>query len=260
MSTDRPTPVVENEIASTVESVRAAEADRSCLTLFGAFELEVAGARIILPMHARRVLVYLSLHKMAEKYCNRTTVAQQLWADSSLERSRASLRTALWRINRAGAGLVFCDKERVSVTDALQVDVHQFRSRAEQLLSGAIKCQPADIRLLQARPDLLSTWDEDWLVLFREQLRLLRLHALEIAARNLCVHEHHAQAIDAILPVIAEEPLRESAHAVLISAHLGLGNAAEARRCYDQFAANLWAELRLRPSADLMPGVVATWC
>ncbi|WP_433684761.1 AfsR/SARP family transcriptional regulator [Nocardia sp. CA-119907] len=227
------------------------------LVLFGGFVLSVAGTRVYLPMHARRVLAYLSLRKMTENDCCRQILAERLWENASPERSLASLRTALWLIRRAGPCLLSSDAERVALADHVDVDVHRFRRQAESMLADDIG--HADLRLLCAAGELLPGWDDDWLVLFREQLRLLRLHTLETVARRYCEQGHHPEAIDLILRVVGEEPLRESAHTVLIDAHLGAGNAAEARRQFDVFAANLWRELGLRPSARLgqrvgMPG------
>lgn len=166
--------------------------------------------------------------------------------------SRANLRTAIWRIKRVSDDLLCIDSERVAVSDLLEVDVHEFRSRSEQILAGSRTWRAEDIRPLYGAPDLLSGWDEDWLLLCREQIRFLRLHTLEFAAHSLCQQGLYPQAIDAILPVVAEEPLRESAHAILINAHLNAGNAAAARRQFDAFAADLWRELRLRPSPELL--------
>ena len=70
-------------------------------------------------------------------------------------------------------------------------------------------------------------WDEDWLLLAREQLRQMRLHAAEVTARRLRERGRYTESIDVMLAVIAEEPLRESAQGVLIDAHLGEGNVIE---------------------------------
>ena len=99
--------------------------------------------------------------------------------------------------------------------------------------------------------ELLPGWDETWLLLAREQLRQLRLHALEVSGRRLAEQGCYPEAIDVMLMVIAEEPLRESAQTALIEAHLCEGNAIEARRQFERFAALLWKELRMRPSAGL---------
>lgn len=222
------------------------------LSLFGGFALRIDGQRVALPMHARRVLAYLSLDKIVEKDCDRQVLAERLWSDSPLDRSRASLRTAIWRIRCAGADLLLGDAERIAVADSVRVDVHDFRRQAESMLSDDVALDPPGlIPHLRFAGDLLPGWDEDWLILTREQLRLLRLHALEQTARRMCDRGFHAQAIDVILSVIDEEPLRESAQMILIEAHLHAGNVADACRQYRRFRTDLWDELGLRPSVEL---------
>lgn len=79
----------------------------------------------------------------------------------------------------------------------------------------------------------------------------MRLHALEVSGRRLAEQGCYPEAIDVMLMVIAEEPLRESAQTALIEAHLCEGNAIEVRRQFERFAALLWEELRMRPSPGL---------
>jgi len=220
------------------------------LSLFGGFTLRIQGHKISLPMHARRVLAYLSLNKMVEKDCDRQVLAERLWADSPPDRSRASLRTAIWRIRSASDDLISGDTERVALADLVRVDVHDFRRNAERMLSDGTE-PPTLVPHLRSPADLLPGWDEDWLLLTREQLRLLRLHALEHTARRMCEQGRYPQAIDVILCVVNEEPLRESAQAILIKAHLCAGNLPDACRQYHRFRANLWDELGLRPSPHL---------
>jgi DNA-binding SARP family transcriptional activator len=222
------------------------------LALFGGFALRIDGQRVALPMHARRVLAYLSLDKMVEQDCDRRMLAERLWVDSPPDRSRASLRTAIWRIRCAGADLLLGDTERIAVADSVRVDVHGFRRQAESMLSdGAAPDPRSPILRLRSPGDLLPGWDEDWLLLTREQLRLLRLHALEQTARRMCDRGFHPQAIDVMLSVVDEEPLRESAQTILIEAHLHAGNVADACRQYRRFRTDLWNELGLRPSEEL---------
>jgi DNA-binding SARP family transcriptional activator len=64
----------------------------------------------------------------------------------------------------------------------------------------------------------------------RERFRQLRLHALEALCRRLTGDGLHAEAVDAGIAAIAAEPLRESAHRALMSAHVAEGNRGEAMR------------------------------
>jgi DNA-binding SARP family transcriptional activator len=108
------------------------------------------------------------------------------------------------------------------------------------------------LQFLLEAVDLLPGWDEDWLELAREQLRQKRLTSLEYAARRLSEHGRHVEAIEVMLAVVAAEPLRESAHAMLIDAHIRQGNMADASYALMSFARLLWTELSVHPSPGLL--------
>lgn len=224
---------------------------RPLVSLLGGFSVRVGGSSVALPKHSRRVLAYLCLDKAAEEDCDRGILAERLWPDSSAERSRASLRTALWRIRRECPTLVLSENDRVMLADDVTVDVHQYRRHAERLLSDKSDCARERAHLMARNCELLPGWDETWLLLAREQLRQLRLHALETSGRRLADQGRYPEAIDVMLMVVAEEPLRETAQSALIEAHLCEGNVIEARRQFELFAGLLWTELGMRPSPEL---------
>lgn len=223
---------------------------RVSLSLLGGFSLRIANAPVSLPLHARRVIAYLSLDKLGAHDCDRTVLAERLWSDSTSERCRGSLRTALWRIRSADSRLIDGDSDRVWLADDVEVDVHRLRRQAERVLTD-VRGEPEHSQFLAHAEELLPGWDEDWLLLAREQLRQMRLHASEVTARRLRERERYIEAIDVLLAVVAEEPLRESAQGLLIDAHLGEGNVFEARRQLNGYARLLWTELGLRPSPEL---------
>ncbi|MCZ6738781.1 MAG: bacterial transcriptional activator domain-containing protein [Actinobacteria bacterium] len=104
--------------------------------------------------------------------------------------------------------------------------------------------------------DLLPDWYEDWVELERERLRQLRMHALENLALEMCLALRYGEALEAGYASLRCEPLRESAHRVLIQIHLAEGNMVEARRQYDSYRTMLDSELGLTPSAQ-MEGLIA---
>lgn len=230
---------------------------RPLVSLLGGFSVRVGGCSVALPKHSRRVLAYLCLDKAAEDDCDRGILAERLWPDSSAERSRASLRTALWRIRRECPALVHSENDRVMLADDVTVDVHQYRRHAERLLADRSDCPRERAQLMARNCELLPGWDETWLLLAREQLRQLRLHALETSGRRLADQGRYPDAIDVMLMVVAEEPLRETAQSALIEAHLCEGNVVEARRQFELFAGLLWTELGMRPSPELFGRVGA---
>ncbi len=136
---------------------------------------------------------------------------------------------------------------RNTLSDDIRVDLHE--------ASDAIGLQgPADTA--PGAPgawgaDLLPYWDEDWVLLERERFRQARLHALEHHSERLLGQQRYGEALQAALGALAGEPLRESAHRLLIEVHLAEGNAAEALRQYHQYRELLRSELGIAPSSGL---------
>jgi DNA-binding SARP family transcriptional activator len=227
------------------------------LCLLGGFNLIVHDQPVDLPIHAQRVLAYLSLLQPAQRAHLRTGLADRLWGSVSDKRAQASLRTALWRIRRADPRLVRASRETVLLDESVDVDVRRCVAQASRLLASDGELDPRDTELSALRGDLLPGWDEDWLLLERERIRLVQIHALEALAHRLLRLGRHLEAIEAALAAIAEEPLRESAHAALIDIFLAEHNVAQARHQLDRYAALLWSELAIKPSAELTNRVAA---
>ncbi len=220
------------------------------LSLLGGFSLVVSGTRIAIPIHAQRVLAYLSLVQPAHTTHLRAALAEQLWTEVPAERSQASLRTALWRIRQADPHLVRAARDTVELDEQVEVDVRLCVAQAGRLVSDD-DLDPGDTDTSTLRGDLLPRWDEDWLLLERERIRQVQIHALEALARRLCGLGRHLEAIDAAFAAIAGEPLRESAHATLMDIFLAEGNVAQALHQFEQYAAQLWSELAIHPTPEL---------
>jgi DNA-binding SARP family transcriptional activator len=99
--------------------------------------------------------------------------------------------------------------------------------------------------------DLLPEWDDQWVVIDRERLRQLRLHALESLAEQCVRAGRFGDAIEACQLAVGAEPLRDSAHRTLIRAYLAEGNRAMAVRHFELYENLLRAELGLEPPAEV---------
>jgi DNA-binding SARP family transcriptional activator len=84
-----------------------------------------------------------------------------------------------------------------------------------------------------------------------ERFRQLRLNALESLCAVLIANGRAREAVVAGLAAVAGEPLRESAHDVLIQAHLAAGNVGEARRQFRVYRQLLREQLGVSPSPRL---------
>jgi DNA-binding SARP family transcriptional activator len=99
--------------------------------------------------------------------------------------------------------------------------------------------------------DVLVGWYEDWIDPERERFRQLRLHVLDQLGELLLRAHRYAEAVEVGLVALASDELRESAHRLLVRAHLCEGNLAEALRQYRSYSRLLAAEHGVRPSAAM---------
>lgn len=202
------------------------------LRLLGDFRLRHGETTVGLTPRAEHLLAFLALRNDLR----RTAVSAQLWPDLDEAQARGCLRSTLWRLPRPdGLSLVATSGDRLYLTAFVQVDVTLLHDRLDQWVSDEVP--PVNIGALSW--DLLPTWYDDWLVIDRERQRQVRLHALERMSAWYVGAERFDRAIEAALQAIAGDPLRESAHRCLISAHLAEGNFNEARRQVHNYRALL---------------------
>jgi DNA-binding SARP family transcriptional activator len=226
--------------------VQCGRAATTELRLLGGFELRVGGQAVALPTQAQRVLGCLAVVAPSQR---RESLAGRLWAESSQERAQANLRNALWRVRQADRCVVHATRDVVRLDDDVEVDLTLSQRCARELIDRGPDGPPtvrAPLRLLEL--DLLPAWDEDWIVLERERVRQLRIHALEALSRSLAGQGCFAHAVEAALAAVSADPLRESANAALIEAHLAEGNHSEAARQLAAYRTVLDDELGLAPS------------
>ena len=221
--------------------------DSSSIRVLTRFELRCDGIAVELPLAAQRILALLAIRDRREP---RSVLATVLWPDTTEHRAAANLRTALWKLGRRHPPVVRTTRTHVSLNGDVDIDVAAVVGQARRLIG------PGDVdeRDLDPGPltsDLLIDWDEEWLVVERERLRQLRLHALEALAHRLSGAGRHAGAVEAALMAVSSEPLRESAQRALISAHLSEGNVSEALQQHRSYTALLWSEIGIRPSDEL---------
>jgi DNA-binding SARP family transcriptional activator len=248
------TPIVPSH-ATPVDDPAGSDPPALQLALLSGFELRGAGHRIDLPLSSQRVVAFLALQ---EHPVQRVYVAGNLWIDSSEERASSCLRTALWRMRQPDCEIVASTSTHLGLARELHVDLRDCRDRARRIVSGSAGSQRDDVDGLALAGDVLPDWYDDWVLLERERFRQLRLHALEALCQELAGRGCFAQAAEAGLAAVEVEPLRESAHRVLVEMYLAEGNPCEAIRQYRFYRDLLWRELQLEPSpmmCDLMGGL-----
>jgi DNA-binding SARP family transcriptional activator len=181
----------------------------------------------------------------------RATIAGHLWPDVPEEHAHGSLRSALWRLHRVAPGLLHASGSVLTLAEGVRVDVQELGNWARRVADPACCLADVDTPDLGLRGELLPGWYDDWVLLERERLRQLRMHALEEVAARLAAAGRYGDALQAAYAAVNSEPLRESAHRTVVRVHLEEGNAAEALRAYDQFRVLLAEELGVRPSQHM---------
>ncbi|MFD3547031.1 BTAD domain-containing putative transcriptional regulator [Streptomyces sp. NPDC058655] len=217
------------------------------LELLGFFKLSYAGCRIPLPSGTQRLLALLALHT-AGVY--RGAAAELLWPDCSPSRASANLRTALCYGRRAGPlPMVECVDRRLQLAPLVDVDLHRARCGAAQDANSGSP-PPACPEALSATlgEELLPHWRDEWLVLERERWDQVRLHALESLAQRLRRDGEYLAALQTALTATEIDPIRETAHRILIEIHIAEGNTACAVKRYKEYQLLLRRELEVEPS------------
>jgi DNA-binding SARP family transcriptional activator len=184
----------------------------------------------------------------------RPFLASTLWSEVTERRAFAALRSSLSRLDPVARRALRVDPVAVRLADEVAVDLQDARALAHRLLASSgtpaeEDLGPAAIAALSR--DLLPGWYEDWVLFESEDWHQLRLHALEALADRLTAAGRFGEAAIAAHGAIRADPLRESARACLIRAHLTEGNQCEAIREFKRFSHILKTAMGLAPTPQL---------
>jgi DNA-binding SARP family transcriptional activator len=228
----------------------------AAVALLDGFTLDLPGRRPSsaaddLPRAVQRLVAHLCLAPRL----TRTATAGRLWPDVPEDHAHGSLRSALWRLNKAAPGLVESSGCALRLAPGVRVDVRDLDEWARRAVTSSGETVDVALPDPALLGDLLPGWYDDWVLLERERLRQLRMRALEAVADRLATLGRHGEALQAAHAAVRAEPLRESAHRLVVRIHLAEGNTAEAVRAYGFFRTLIETELGLPPS-ELMTRLV----
>ncbi|WP_202234297.1 BTAD domain-containing putative transcriptional regulator [Actinacidiphila reveromycinica] len=186
----------------------------------------------------------------------RDQVMDALWPDLDPRAAGANLRKALHAARRSlgaesGAQLIVSAGDLLCLpSDGLGVDVADYWS----LVASARRNREVRtyVAAIETYRDGLLPEDvyEDWAVAPRDELRLDRSAALEELAGLLEARGDLNGAARTVQRLVAEEPLREDAHAWLMRLYALAGRRDEARRQYARLCELLHAELGTEPRPE----------
>lgn len=223
------------------------------LSLLGRWQLRRDGVSVPLPTGAQRLVALVALWGPK----SRTAIAGTLWPDGTERRALGSLRTTLWRLQAAGLRVLTAEGGALALAPGVRVDVHEFLACARTVARTNGDPGARATAVVLRGDELLPGWYDDWVLLERERIHQLRLHALEAISEQLLRSGRHADALEAALAAVRAEPLRESARRAAVRVHLAERNPTEAVREYNAFRELLDSELGVRPSTAFT-GLIGT--
>jgi DNA-binding SARP family transcriptional activator len=228
--------------------------DVAVVHLFAGPYVTLAAKRWEVPEGSKQLLAFVALRR---RRVERRQAAGTLWPYSDEERAAGNLRSALWRLRRAGINVLAADKWSLALNGDVLVDLHLTEQWATRLIEGRVAGDD-DLALSPSVADaldLLPGFYDDWVLMERERIRQRILHALEALSERLATAGRFADAIEAAILATSAEPLRESAQRALIKAHVAEGNLTEARRSYRAYHDLLRRELGVAPSDEFSAGL-----
>jgi len=218
------------------------------LFLFDAFLLCRDGQTVVLQPAVQRLIALVALRTII----GREEAGGILWPDVPDRTATARLRTTLWRLRRSGSDVLTTANGQLMVRDQVEVDYQDWMRLALRILDRPESVTEVDLSSLRPHGELLPGWYDDWTLLERERVRHLQLHLLEVAADQMLRQGRPAMALELALGALRIEPIRESAHRLVIRVHLAEGNAGEAWRQFKHCERVLGKELGISPSSQLL--------
>lgn len=226
--------------------------------LLGLVELHCAGNKAEFPTRkSRSIFAFLLINRRREH--PREQLAGAFWPNCSQKRSRASLRTELWRIRetiaRAGvdpqAILADCsDAVRIMPKAPCRVDVEELDHAIRRCQTGSptadeIPALEAALQLYAG--DLLEGETEDWCLPSREYYRSRFFAGSQILIEAAIAMRDWRRAIEWGETLLLHDPLAEHVHRYLMLCHNALGNRPAAIRQFARFAGVLRSQLDVEP-------------
>jgi DNA-binding SARP family transcriptional activator len=219
------------------------------------------GRELVLSRQCLSLLAYLALHRDIDH--PREVLVEKFWADREPTRARSSLGSALCRLRKvltwkgtAPLELSPLGDPRLASSAPISADIWAFESGVGSALAapeGALdqgRAAALEASLLHYKGDLLLGWYEDWILVERERLHMLRLRSLRRLMEHYIASGEFESALATGQSMLRLEPLDEVVQQRVIKLYAQIGQRAAALRQYERLAALLKAELGIAPSRE----------
>jgi DNA-binding SARP family transcriptional activator len=217
------------------------------LELIPSWRLSRASVSVKIAPRQQRLLNALAIRGPA----NRSCLIGLLWPDCPNARALDSLRVSVHLVSRQAPGLIQTEGSLISLSDAVDVDLHRVRAKLEDLDNSQISQGTASLLRELRNADLLTGCYEDWVVFEQTRLKQDRIRAFTKIAREAFRQADYEVTVFAAEAALEIEPLYERSVRLLVEAHLELGNPAAAVLVYENYRRRLVEEMGLLPSQSI---------
>lgn len=218
------------------------------LRLLGGWRLTESGLDIELGHREQRLAAVLALNGRRP----RVQVAGILWPETTDTRALASLRRAVLHTQRRIPGFLRSDRTTIGLHQEVLTDVDELRRAVDRVAHPGGDPEEESVLPLLVGDELLPGWYDEWAVLARERIQLLRIRALERIARHALELGDLRLVIESAGEATLLEPLLETARELSITAHLLRNDPGSAAREFRQYEHAMRSELGAPPSGTIL--------
>lgn len=227
------------------------------LRLAGAFGIFVDGEPVDLHVTGSTCEALARLCTQVMAPTRREALADEIWPDLPLERSRAALNTALWRIRRVIAAVpgvelvgdrtsIFIHLSEPAETDATALE----RSLAGERVDRADRMRGLARALEGQGGRYLEGIDAEWASVERRRLEQLRSRARSSLIRLLTESRRYQEAIALGLEILEEDPYCELVVRQLMWLNAMTGQRVRAVALYRDFVQRMDEEMGMGPEPE----------
>ena len=230
------------------------------ICLFGAYPVRVDGQPCHLGISGRTEQLFQFLLLNLGHETRREYLADLFWRDSTAERQRSALNSAIWRIKRQLRDIegidLCCDGPAVSlqIEDWVEMDARELTEAVRAVASGGEMNDQAALRLRRALDACAAPFMDgvtsDWVLTERERLFNLQIRGMTLLMHWLGQQRNYEEALEIGRRLLAADPARESAQCEVMWLYVLNGQRAQAIRQYKWFCAWLRKELDIEPMPE----------
>lgn len=237
------------------------DTSRTSISLFG--PLRIRTGRGFCPLKlsgATRELLAFLLSRTGEA-TRRDVLVAHLWPETTQEKGRSALNTALWRINKSLSGVAglkvetFDDLVMMQVDADVCIDAQRLHALSVKMRRSLNDGQAVPVKMRRALADLMETcngiyldgFDSQWALEERGRLEALRMRCLDTLMHEATSRGALDDALDWGQTILASDPLRETVYHDMMQLYFDNGERRRAIMLYETLRQVLHDELQVTP-------------